>query len=336
MQKSFKFYGYNEFTFTSCGVQGSHGPYLNECINHYNVTWVKDVNNYSMWSPDGKPLVSRRYWMGEKIYADESHYATGIQKITIPISANYEITAYGAGRLNYGAMAKAVVELKEGTEILIAVGQQGIYDSDGSGGTFLAMLQNNDIIPLIIAGGSGGGDRSEEYSDGSTNIYGGRSDTIKDPNDQVSERGLGQAGFKYRPNNGVRYRCERDSCERFRDLYEDYICFFCNNAGSGFNRSKSVRYQNDMFNFVNHKDDMENPAKSFIDGLEGAHYCPPYVLNVLSEGGYGGGSCRGAGGGYTGGNGGKHASGGGGSLVPHNGLVKKGHKGPGFLKLKII
>jgi len=66
------FYGSSEFTFESCGMDGMFGPDLAKCISFYNVEWVKNDNYFSM------PKI-------------------GIQKVKIPIYAEFEFTAFGAG-----------------------------------------------------------------------------------------------------------------------------------------------------------------------------------------------------------------------------------------------
>ena len=125
------FYGLEEFKFTTCGMSGMFGPDLGKCISFYNTDWVKNEHYFSMTN-------------------------IGIQKVRIPITAEFEFSAFGAGWTNYGAMAKSNVPLKNGTELFIGIGQRGKRWTDGCGGTFVAIQKNGKFIPIIIAGGAGG------------------------------------------------------------------------------------------------------------------------------------------------------------------------------------
>ena len=98
---------------------------------------------------------------------------SGIQRWTVPITADYRIEAIGAaggydtfsrggiyrGR---GARLKGTFRLSEGETIQILVGQEGGINTVGSaagggGGTFVV---RGSSTPLIVAGGGGGVDHS--------------------------------------------------------------------------------------------------------------------------------------------------------------------------------
>jgi len=177
------FYGEESFTFSNCGMKGMFGPDLNKCISSYHVEWVKNSDYFSMEN-------------------------RGIQKVKIPISAEFEFTAFGAGWMNYGAMAKANIKLKNGTEIFIGIGQRGKTSFDGCGGTFVAIRENGKVIPIIIAGGAGGGNSEKEYGDGSDDQFGNRSSEIKERNRNIGKEGKSSDSHYYNGGNGFFGRIE--------------------------------------------------------------------------------------------------------------------------------
>ena len=265
-------------TFSNCGMDGMLGPDLEKCISFYNVEWVKNSDYFSM---------PKR----------------GIQKVKIPISAEFEFTAYGAGRLNYGAMAEAKVKLEIGTEIYIGIGQQGKYIYDGCGGTFVAIRENGKFIPIIIAGGAGGGYEGYEMEcgNGSTDQFGNRSNKIEERNKNIGKEGKSGNYNWYNGGNGFEGRING---------YWEYI-------------------RKNIYGIYT-----EETPKSFEDGLNGGK-----GKDNGCEGGFGGGGVGGSGGGggYTGGHGGSNGCGGGGGSFTQNGnRIQKGHKDPGLLKIKII
>ena len=188
------FYGTDEFTFSSCGMSGMFGPNLKKCISFYNVDWVKNSNYFSIWKTGlitiGKLLKSSK---------------NGIQKVTIPTTAEYELTAFGAGWTNYGAMAKSHVKLQHGTQIFIGIGQRGKNTEDGCGGTFVAIRENGNFIPIIIAGGAGGG-YENEYGNGSNDQFGNRSEEIEERNKNIGKGGKSGNSFYYNGGNGFEGR----------------------------------------------------------------------------------------------------------------------------------
>jgi len=65
---------WSEITLTTCGAKGAFGPTLEECLSSYNTEWCNDKN-----------------------FFDVDANRTGIQKIKIVKTGEYEITAWGAG-----------------------------------------------------------------------------------------------------------------------------------------------------------------------------------------------------------------------------------------------
>ena len=191
------FYGLKEFKFTNCGMSGRLGPNLPLCISFYNTDyntdWVKNENYFSMPT-------------------------RGIQKVTIPCSAEFEFTAFGAGWQNYGAMATSNVILEAGTNIYIGIGQRGNEVFDGCGGTFVAIREYSNIresgkfLPIIIAGGAGGGYYPEEhrekyiYGNGSTDQFGNRSNKIEERNKKNGKAGKSAETLYYNGGNGFEGR----------------------------------------------------------------------------------------------------------------------------------
>ena len=166
------FYGSSKFIFETCGMSGMFGPNLAKCISFYNVDWVKNDNYFSM---------PKR----------------GIQKVRIPISAEFEFTAFGAGWLNYGAMVKANVKLEIGTEIYIGIGQRGKTIYDGCGGTFVGIRKDRK--------------------------FGNRSVSIKKRNENIGKEG--KSGFTdwYNGGNGFYGRIEGnwENTEEMPKSFED-------------------------------------------------------------------------------------------------------------------
>ena len=175
------FYGFSEFIFTSCVREGAEGPTLAECIENYNTEWVKNTNYFKMTKQ-------------------------GIQQVIIPVSAIYELTAFGAGWRNYGAMVQGNIKMESGTEIYVGIGQIGKYNTDGCGGTFVTIRENEKFIPIIIAGGAGGGNWEKEYGNGSMDQFGNRSYSREERNKNIGKGGKsGYSGY-YNGGNGFEGR----------------------------------------------------------------------------------------------------------------------------------
>ena len=182
------FYGEESFTFSNCRRNGMHGPDLATCIAFYNVDWVKNPNYFSIWQTKKSPKRSKN----------------GIQKVKIPVSAEYELIAFGAGCVNHGAMAKSNVHLEIGTELFIGIGQRRTTISDGCGGTFVAIRENGQFIPIIIAGGAGGARKGNmgNYGNGSLDQFGNKSSSINERNQNIGKAGKSGYPWCYTGGNG--------------------------------------------------------------------------------------------------------------------------------------
>ncbi|GAB5390335.1 MAG: hypothetical protein Alpg2KO_33030 [Alphaproteobacteria bacterium] len=136
----FSLFTFTSHTFTTCGVTGRLGPSLSLCRSAYSTSWDEDPAHYTMTTQ-------------------------GIQLWTVPETGTYRIEARGAGSLSEsnsrgrGALVRGDVNLTEGDQIKILVGQRGTLNGSyegGSGGSFVTTSSNS---PLIVAGGAGGWDR---------------------------------------------------------------------------------------------------------------------------------------------------------------------------------
>ena len=149
-------YYFVNHTFTSCGQTGRYGPQLNDCISEYTASWTNNSNFFS---------VPHR----------------GYQMWTVPVSAWYRVTCYGAGQLadkhgwsgsgfsgnssytneiipaSRGAVISGDVYLKKGDKYIMLIGQKGANIACGNGGTFFAKGDDyTQANPIIVAGGGGG------------------------------------------------------------------------------------------------------------------------------------------------------------------------------------
>ena len=107
------------------------------------------------------------HYVGKK-HENMATVQNGTQYLTVPYTGTYEITAVGAagGYDTYGASARGrspymrgEFQLNRGAVLKILAGQEGVkntksYSSGGGGGSFVATSSD---IPLIVAGGRGGG-----------------------------------------------------------------------------------------------------------------------------------------------------------------------------------
>ena len=137
--------------FNNCGKTGYDGPSQSDCNTAYASS---DLNG-------------------------EVTVTSGIQYWTVPVTATYTITVYGAqggrksgGLHTKGAKMKGDFNLTSGTVLKILVGQAGVWGPDygniscgssndagsGGGGTFVAKQDNT---PLIVAGGGGGYNKTD-------------------------------------------------------------------------------------------------------------------------------------------------------------------------------
>ena len=129
---------FSAHTFTNCGQTGRFGPSQSNCISEYN---------------------------GSEILSPELSFSVtnGIQSFTIPFDGNYKIEAWGAqgGSVGgysggKGAKAEKIVNLNNGDEINVIIGQIGTSGGNGSGGGGGSYVVRNKTTPLVIAGGGGG------------------------------------------------------------------------------------------------------------------------------------------------------------------------------------
>ncbi len=128
-------YAFTTFTFTTLGTTGPKGPL--------------SLSGYSGNYP-GAGTSSALYLVN------------GIQYWTVPKTGSYTFTVAGAGSFSSisvdpvnagnGAVLTATYTLNQNQLIGILVGQKGIYNGDGGGGTFVA----SGTTPLFVAGGAGG------------------------------------------------------------------------------------------------------------------------------------------------------------------------------------
>jgi hypothetical protein len=262
------------FIFTSIECIGPDGPTLEQCLEAYEEDFE-----------------------GDQLICMETQ---GIQIFTIPETAVFEIEARGAGSLNdkaVGAIIKGKIELKKGEKIHIAIGQQGLHNQAGNGGTFIARKVNNVFEPVIVAGGAAGTSDGIEpenilMANGRTDQFGGNSSLFKNINKNIRSSG---------------------------ESYNGYA------GGAGFHVSPSVEYLN--------KKVVGDVPKCFKDGLRGGILKKGYAQY---NGGFGGGGMNGigGGGGYAGGNGG---GGGGGSFNSDpDGENSIGNLGSGKCTFRVI
>ena len=245
----------------------------------------------------------------------------GLQEWSVPLTGYYHVDmcgASGGGRImaTKGARVNGTVHLKEGTKLIVLVGQQGntlsLYQGGGGGGGTFVVFSSNST-PLSIAGGGAGV--------GYTNKSG--------PGQAGEAEGLllgtvGQGGWQIWVGSF-----------EWLDLAGGYSGGGFRGDGECFNHSQVIKQCN------------ATAAKSFLNGGRGgSHY-----FDSWWDGGFGGGGASyapvaGGGGGYSGGsvNGtfeyhGKFSSGGGGSFVPSetwNATTGACGKGDGYVTFRFL
>ena len=118
---------------------------------------------------DGTTTSSTAERPGEPEPEDFENTSTGrlgsLQHWVVPASGTYRIEAAGAaGSARGGAQLAADIELTQGTDITILVGQQATGSLSGGGGTFVVDATHLDTsghpTPLVVAGGGGGDNRA--------------------------------------------------------------------------------------------------------------------------------------------------------------------------------
>jgi hypothetical protein len=163
-------YDFTSQTFTNCANTGYEGPTLSECTS--------DANYSASWTDNTE-------------YFDVS---LGVQKWTVPKSATYQITVYGAqgGAATYsggqsqpkdggeGAVVRGNFSLNQSDILWILVGQMGAVPttgnqnpvcSGGGGGTFVAKgSDRTSATALIVAGGGGGSYKYRDWGQGDDGV----------------------------------------------------------------------------------------------------------------------------------------------------------------------
>ena len=298
------------FEFSTCGASGRTGPSQTQCNNAYQGTNLEDQVEV----------------VGE-----------GIQEWTVPEDGTYRITAAGAQGGSYnipeynnggaggkGAVSEVEIELKEGSDLSILVGQRGetidsgdqYQGAGGGGGAFVVAssdFSRSDISDIIAVGGGGSG-----------------------------------AGGGSGPNPGqpaVYSRTAPGGIERSADR-----AFDCASGGSNGNAGKksTVNRQQSIpgAGFL----ESTSTAKSFVDGGTGGENGASFPSGFGGFGGGSGGGERkgGAGGGFSGGGSCSSESSAGdfGTLGSGSSYVKPGavnlsatsrlNSGPGYVKVKLV
>jgi hypothetical protein len=146
---------YSSFTFTPCGATGRFGP-----------TSLNYTASSFPWGTLSSYVVAG---------TGSNGIPAGIQRLIIPYTGTYVITAAGAGAGNAafaggrGVIITTTVSLTANDTIFILVGQRGTntgttagYQSSGGGGTFICKYNGGAVTSagsytiLLIAGGGGG------------------------------------------------------------------------------------------------------------------------------------------------------------------------------------
>jgi len=156
-------YSFTSFTFTPAGATGSTGP---TSLTAYGTSYP-GYGTSNVLSLSG-----------------------GIQYWTVPETRTYSFTLAGAGsfhttsfnkdgiKTGYGIVMNASTSLTRGQRIAILVGQRGLNNGDGGGGTFVASVTGVGALststPLFVAGGAGGpGGEYDTYDEGTNNNING-------------------------------------------------------------------------------------------------------------------------------------------------------------------
>lgn len=137
-------YNFTSFTFTTAGTVGPTGPSLATLLASYDTVTNSWLNNTAYFNA-----------------------VSGIQRWTVPRSANYRITAAGSVSATRKTSGRGVIfrgdfSLTQGQVIYILCGQQDLQTptvtpTGGGGGTFVvASPYNTNASILVVAGGGGG------------------------------------------------------------------------------------------------------------------------------------------------------------------------------------
>lgn len=288
------------FTFTTMGATGPNGP---------------TVLTYGNTNPNVRLLNGIQYW-------------------TVPQTAKYFFTIAGAGsfhttsfnpiKIGYGVVMNVSYTLYKNQIIAILVGQQGLDDGAGGGGTFIAQVTDvgdlSSAVPLFVAGGAGGpgGELEAGLPSSNDNINATLATTGRDGKGRPTTGGVGYGIGGIGPNGGKT---------------PTNIIFSFTDGGAGFTGNGEWNRRNGT---------VDNVPKSFINGGKGG-------TNTGSGGGFGGGAGfgtyrdreGGGGGGYggggAGGSDGAGAGGGGGGSYDITNMYTGNatNSGPGYIILSI-
>lgn len=283
------------FTFTNMGATGPVGP---------------TIVTYGNTNPGVRLLNGIQYW-------------------TVPQNATYLFTIAGAGsfhttslnpiKIGYGIVMNTSYTLYKNQIIAILVGQQGLDDGAGGGGTFVAQVTDvgnlSSAVPLFIAGGAGGpgGETTNGSNDNiNASITGTGRDGKPFPHVTAGTGGIGPYGGKT-PSD---------------------IIYSFTDGGAGFTGNGEWNRRNGI---------VDNVPKSFVNGGKGG-------TNTGSGGGFGGGAGfgnyrdreGGGGGGYGGGGAGGSnnagAGGGGGGSYDITNIYRGSavNSGQGYININIL
>ena len=89
----------------------------------------------------------------------------GYQIWTVPVTGNYRIKCYGAGReVGMGAIIEANIYLQKGDKYTMLIGQRGDSEAAGCGGTFFTKGDDYQTSTAVIVAGGGGGYDVYQYN----------------------------------------------------------------------------------------------------------------------------------------------------------------------------
>ena len=166
------YYAFSSHTFTNCGATGRTGPTITQVRNTYpdEITGLSYTNyNYNTF-----------------VYINTQ----GVQIWKVPRTGRYEVEIAGAkggdvpassaylpngGKGGKGAMHKGRIDLVQGANLLIVVGQSGVdtYGANasygGAGGGGASWLIDQATSTLYAVAGGGGGSNAPVYSNSSSN-----------------------------------------------------------------------------------------------------------------------------------------------------------------------
>jgi hypothetical protein len=162
------------------------GPPMLYAFENHTFVNPKAYNRQGASASEFASAYSSTSWASDAAFFKGADPYAGYQKWTVPMTANYQLTAAGAqgggadSRFGSGGYPGALIQgdfLLEKNEVLVIVvgsgggtGQSDPHGNEvgGGGGTFVGKLPSNDsslssAVPLIVAGGGGGAPTSCSY-----------------------------------------------------------------------------------------------------------------------------------------------------------------------------